>query len=130
MQVKSKKREKMWRINIIVNNFILFGCYLIGAVAVTPAYNHFVQYADGVSPENLPVLTATICSIRFSGIIIPVLWLMFSLIFMIRLKNRQGPVLNQWVQLHTSVSILSGIIIVFVYSLAGILPFLKIGGLI
>ena len=120
----------MWRITLIVNALILFGFWLTGAIAISPAFNRFVLYTDGKPVFQLPLLTATVCEIRFSSIIMPVIWLIVSLCFMIWLDGKNETDRTKWVQLHTSVSIFCGLIILIVFSLAGVLPFLLIGALI
>lgn len=118
-----------WQFTIMVNVLILFGFWLAGFVAVSPAYNHFAQYALTSYVDSMPAVTDMIFSVRLSSLVIPILWLLVSILFMRRLKKRSQIDRVELVQLHTSISVFGGLSIFIVFALAGILPFLKFGGL-
>lgn len=119
-----------WQPTIIVNILILFGFWLAGFVAISPAYNHFIQYSDINNINTLPVFTSFVFSVRFISFLIPVIWLFVSIILMMRFRQRSQLERIELVQLHTSLSIFGGIVLFLVFALAGILPYLKFGGLL
>ena len=61
-----------WQFTIFTNVFIMFGFWLVGFIAILPAFNYFVQYAETSDPASLPVITSIIFSLRFISLLIPV----------------------------------------------------------
>jgi hypothetical protein len=120
----------MWSITILINCLILFLFWVAGFTAISPAYNHFVQYAQLVGEIDLPILTQTVFSIRLWSLLYPAGWLLASVLFLLRLKKKESSRRAELVQLHTSASIFAGLLILVIFFTAGILPFLKIGVLI
>lgn len=119
-----------WQLTIFVNVLILFGFWLAGFIAISPAFNHFVQYAETSDTSSLPVITSIVFSGRLISLIIPAFWLLVSIIFMMRLKQSSQMNRIELVQLHTSVSIFGGLFLFVFFAVAGVLPFLRFGGLI
>ncbi len=119
-----------WQFTIFVNVLIMFGFWLAGLIAVAPAYNYFVQYAETSDSVSLPIITNIAFSFQLVSVVVPVLWLLVSIIFIIRIKQRSQMNRIELVQLHTSVSIFGGLFLFVFFAVAGVLPFLRFGGLI
>lgn len=116
-----------WKFTIFTNVFIMFGFWLAGFIAISPAFNHFVQYAEISNPISLPVITSIVFSTRLSSLLIPIFWLFASIVFMMRLRQRSQMDRIELVQLHTSISIMGGLFLFVLFAVAGVLPFLQIG---
>lgn len=116
-----------WQFIIFLNVLIVFGFWLVGIVTISPAYNHFILYPEISDTEAMPVLTSFIFSVRFISLLIPFLWLVISIGWIKKLKKLSQPERVEWVQLHTSVSVLGGLMLFIAFTLAGILPFLRFG---
>lgn len=119
-----------WKFTISVNALIVFGFWLAGQIAVAPAYNYFVEYSETSDTVSLPVITNLVFSVKFISVAIPIFWLVVSIILMKRLQKRSQLEKIGWVQLHSSVSVLMGLLLFLIFALAGVLPFLKFGGLL
>lgn len=119
-----------WQSTIFVNVLIVFGFWFAGLIAISPAYNYFVQYTETSTSISLPIITYIACSFQLVSVVVPVLWLLVSIIFMMRLKQSSQMNRIELVQLHTSVSIFGGLFLFVFFAVAGVLPFLRFGGLI
>lgn len=120
----------MWRVTLIINCLILFLFWVAGFIALSPAFNHFIQYAEVVGKIDLPILTDAIFSARLSSLLIPAGWLLGSVLWMLALKKKEPARRAELAQLHSSLTLLIGLLIFVVFLTAGVLPFLKIGVLI
>ena len=120
----------MWCVTIIINSLIVFLFWAVGFLAISPAYNHFVGYANLPGEFPLPIWTDLVFSVRLTSLVVPAVWLFISLIYLFWLKNKDVPRRTELVQLHTSVSILLGLLFFAIFLTAGILPYLKIGAFI
>lgn len=114
----------MRHIIIGFNIILMFLFWLVGIVAITPAYNHFIQYGDG---KGLPILTQFAIDIRFYAVCLPILWVFISnSIFKItqaKQKEHQIEILMFFILLSLTI----GILMILFFGIAGILPYLKIG---
>ncbi len=104
--------------------------WLLGFIVISPAFNHFVQYAETSDPISLPVITSVVFSVRLSSLFVPVFWLLLSIIFMIRFRQKLQIDRIELVQLHTSISVMGGLFLFVLFAIAGVLPFLQISELI
>jgi hypothetical protein len=120
----------MWKNTLIINVLIMFAFWLAGFIAISPAFNHFVQYPNTAEELQLPILTKTVCSLRLTSLLVPVIWLLVSVFFIIQLKKKNVTERIECIQLHTSISTLAGLIIFIIFAIGGILPFLRISGFI
>lgn len=118
-----------WKFTIFMNVCIVFGFWLAGLIALSPAFNYFVEYTETNDQISLPMLTSMVFTVRLDSLLVPLFWLLVSMIFVVKLKQKVPIERIETVQLHTSVSILVGLLLFVVFALAGILPFLKFGGL-
>lgn len=115
----------MRKIIVTVNVLVLFMFWLLAQVAVTPAHNLLVQYAEtGVA---LPILTDFAIQARSLSAGIPLTWAIITIIFRKRICGEDQSTRSNLLALHSSVSLLLGLVILFFFALAGILPVLKIG---
>jgi hypothetical protein len=125
-QYQSREPD-MWPLTIIANTMIFFLFWVAGFLAISPAFNHFVQYAHVVGEFSLPILTDSIFSVRLTSLAIPAGWLLGSFFFWLWVKKKQPEQRAHLVQFHTSASILVGLLMFVIFLTAGILPYLKIG---
>jgi hypothetical protein len=116
----------MWKLTIIANSFLLLLFWLLAALLLEPAYNHFVQYPDSGLPQ-LPLLSQWVITARPISLLLPVLWLTGSTSFLLWLRKKDSSQRREWVQFHASLTLLLGVLLTVVSLLAGILPFLNIG---
>jgi hypothetical protein len=120
----------MWRLTVALNSLIVFLSWLAGFVALSPAFNRFVQYAPPGERLPLPILTDFMLSVRMTSLAFPVAWVLGS-IFPLMWANRRDQIRRtEIVALHTSLSILAGLLLFLVFVTAGILPYLQISALI
>jgi hypothetical protein len=117
-----------WKINLGCNILILFLFWILSLVAITPAYNLFVQY--GQAGTALPTMTDLVIQTRFLSSGIPLIWAILTVYWGTRMDNQTEVKRNERLLLHTSVTISLGLAMLFIFSLAGTLPFLKIAALI
>ncbi len=115
-----------WRLTIVINVFIVFGFWLLGFIAISPAYNHFVQYAPTGDLLSLPMITSAVFAVRLSSLLIPVFWLLASIIFMMLIRQKSQLERIELLQLHTSMSVLGGLFLFVLFAIAGVSPFLYI----
>ena len=115
-----------WQFTILSNVFVMFGFWLAGFIAILPAFNHYVQYAEINDSLSLPLITSIVFSVRLISLLLPIFWLMLSIALLIQLKHKSAIERIERIQLHTSLSILGGLVFLIVFALAGVLPFLQI----
>ena len=111
----------MWKFTLFFNIFILALFWMLAMVAITPAHNNLVQYAEIVGV--LPILTDQAIQARSIIGLIPLSWAVLTLFWGRQTDYKR----NAHVAAHTSVTVLLGLVLFFFYALAGILPILKIG---
>ena len=112
---------------ILISNVVLMFLFWCACqIVVTPAYNHFVQY--GNIGDVLPFFTQLVVDSRFLFLLIPILWLVLSFkIHKIIQKKKIGEQI-QALLLFSLVTLSGGLMMIIIFTLAGILPYLKIGG--
>ena len=111
---------------ILISNVVLMFLFWCACqLAVTPAYNQFVQYGD--SGNVLPFFTQLVIDSRFFFLLIPILWiaLSFKIHKIIQKKKMEAQI--QALLLCSLVTISGGFLMIIFFTLAGILPYLKIG---
>jgi len=115
----------MWKLTLCFNVFVLILFWLLSQVAITPVHNLLVRYAE--TGTALPILTDFAIRLRGWSQLIPWFWIAFTLTLAFRIKNRAETIRNEWLCFHTSLSVCIGLLLLFFFGLAGILPALKIG---
>jgi hypothetical protein len=115
----------MWKITLCCNVLILILLWLLSMVIITPAYNHLVQYAE--TQMALPILTDYAIQLRYLIGIIPLSWAVLSIVYGKWLSKQADGKLGQCLVAHTSITLVIGFAMLVIFSLAAILPILKIG---
>ncbi|MCK5662583.1 MAG: hypothetical protein KAI17_03805 [Thiotrichaceae bacterium] len=108
-----------------LNTIIMFLFWLACWVAITPAYNNFIQY--GETGSILPYLTQLAIDVRVFLLFIPVLWIVISFLVFKTIRKKQNETRLQFLLFFIMLSISSGFLMLIFYGIAGILPYLKIG---
>ncbi|TVO77744.1 hypothetical protein [Sedimenticola selenatireducens] len=118
----------MWKITLGFNVCMMFVFWLLSYVVITPAYNYLVQYND--VKLDIPIFTQWGMDFLPYLIVLPLLWLIATLVFGFRLMRKTDSAINQLVSLHTSATLLIGLLFTTLYVLATILPILKFSAVI
>lgn len=117
----------MWRITVILNIFIMSFFWLAGRLAITPAYNHFIQYPETPGYIALPIMTKAAASVINVAVILPIIWIFVAFI-LYRFLRKQNPAdRNEHLLAFTLITLCVGFLMLLFFGLAGILPFLQIG---
>lgn len=115
----------MWRVTLVSNLLILTLLWLLSLVAITPAHNLLVQYADTI--QVLPILTDWAIQFRPLTLSIPLFWAAATLMLGLKLARFTPERRSEYLSAHTSLTLTIGLTLFLLYLLAGILPLLKIG---
>ena len=118
----------MWKLTLCFNVLVLALFWILSQVAITPVHNLLVTYAE--TGADLPILTDFAIQSRSASIFIPAAWAVFAMFLGRQLQSHAETKRSEWLLLHLSLSLLLGLSMFFFFTLAGILPFLKIGVLI
>lgn len=118
----------MQKITLAGNVLVLFMFWLVAQVAITPAHNLLVRYAE--TGADLPILTSLAIQIRMFSAAVPIAWGVITFLIGWRMKKQAEITQNKLVSLHSTLTLFIGLVILFFFSLAGILPVLKIGAVI
>jgi hypothetical protein len=110
---------------LIINPAIIFLFWLAGMVVIEPVHNHFVQY--GQNGGILPDLTQFIVDYRMFFMGISVLWSFISIKLYQILNNKKKEDQSKILLLYCMVSILIGFLVLIIFGLAAILPYLLVG---
>ena len=115
----------MWKITLGCNVVILALLWMLSLVAITPAHNHFIQYAD--TDQALPILTDLAIQARLLVAVIPLSWAGFTFALSKRMQPQIETKRGEYLMAHTSVTLGIGLLMLLFFSIAGILPALKFG---
>nr|WP_320011557.1 hypothetical protein [uncultured Desulfobulbus sp.] len=115
----------MWKLTICCNVLLLFVCWILSLVAITPVHNLLVVYSENVI--ELPMLTDLAIRYRALSVCVPLVWAILALFLVRRLTICPEAKRNGWITLHLSCSLVLGLGMLTLFILAGILPVLKIG---
>ena len=118
----------MWRITIIANSLLMFLFWVTSIIAITPAYNHFVQYSE--AGNALPIPTELAISVRMFAIAIPVAWVLLSFFIYKNTRTKTPEHRTEYLLAFTSVTLVSGFSMLIFFILSGILPYLKFNAFI
>ena len=110
---------------LVINVVIMFLFWCAGLIFVTPAYNHFVQY--GNAGDVLPSFTQCIVDFRFFMFLIPMLWIFLSFKVQKKIQNKKSGEQIKILLLFSLTTLSGGLMMIIIFALAGILPYLKIG---
>lgn len=115
----------MWKFVLLLDVLILALLWMLSMVAITPAHNLLVLYAE--QDLVLPLLTDYAIQARSMTGALPLVWAILTLPMGKWLATQTESRRLEGLMLHAAVSLLLGLALLFVYGLAGILPILKIG---
>jgi hypothetical protein len=115
----------MWKITLCCNIFILSLLWLLAQVAIIPANSFLVQYTETMMA--LPILTDFTIRVRSLTGAIPIIWAIFTLLLGWQMRKQTTQRRNECLLTHTSVTVCIGLVLVLFFSLAGLLPILRIG---
>jgi len=118
----------MWRITLFFNVLVLALFWVLSQVAITPAHNLLVQYAE--TGADLPLLTDFAIRARSASAFVPFAWAVLTFFLGRHIQAQAETKRSEWLSLHLSLSLILGLAILLFFALAGILPILKIGALI
>jgi hypothetical protein len=117
----------MNRITVLLNSAImaLFGaassasqCHVDNVLMYPGAY-------EGVA-EYFPAATVLAIHLRWCCWAIPAIWLVVSLVVLFLIRKMELPRANSIVQLHTSATVLIGLVLLVFFVLAGVMPFVPL----
>ncbi|MCD4719895.1 MAG: hypothetical protein K8S13_08545 [Desulfobacula sp.] len=115
----------MWKYFVFFNSVIIFLCWCIAVAVITPAYNHFVQYAD--LAMTLPWITKLAIDFKTLSIALPILWGLISWCIYRKYKNSEVVIQSRVLLYFFITTVCIGLIAIIFYLVGGIQPFLKIG---
>lgn len=115
----------MWKVTLCLNVMVLTLFWILCQVAITPAHNLLVIYSETIS--ELPILTDVAIQSRSGTVFIPFVWAILTIILGRQLRSLTEAKRNEWISLHLSVSLSLGLVMLCFFTLAGLLPVLKIG---
>ena len=115
----------MWILILAGNSLIMSLLWVLSEIAVTPAYNLMVQYAD--SHLALPILTDWAFQFRPYGRMFPLIWAALTVLWGWRACSMPKQERGEWLMAHLSITLSVGLMQLAFFVLAGILPILKIG---
>jgi len=114
----------MWKLTLCCNILILAIFWLISLVVITPSYNHLVRYAD--HNLALPIITDFAIRIRLLIAVIPLSWAGFSFLLGKHMQHQTDTKRGEYLMAHTSVTLCVGLAMLLFFSLASIVPILRI----
>lgn len=115
----------MWKIALVCNVLILALLWMLAMVVITPAHNLLVVYAE--KDFALPLLTDYAIQARALSGLAPASWAILTIPFWKWMGRQNDAKRIEGLIAHGAVSLLLGFALLFIFTLAGILPILKIG---
>ena len=126
MPIKGTKQGvAMWKISLCCNLLVLVVLWLLAMVIMELPYNHLVQYSK--VKQVLPSPTELCFQLRPFSVALPLLWIVFTILWGRRMVDLPRADRNEYLILHTSTTIFAGFGTVLFFALGAILPFLYIG---
>ncbi len=115
----------MWRLTLILNA-ALMGIFSLGSAASqTKLWNYYVQYPHVGEGTMLPAGSELALQVQWLYRAVPLIWLLITLALLI-LNWRKPEPPRDMVQLHTSATLLVGVVMLGFFLIAGIMPFVSI----
>lgn len=115
----------MWKITLACNVLMLVLFWMLAMMAIAPAHNQLVVYAE--TDLALPMLTDFAIRTRFLSGFVPVTWALLAIPVGRWLGKQNDSKRIEGLMAHVVASIVVGLVLLFMYGLAGVLPVLKIG---
>jgi len=117
----------MWKITIIANTFFMILFWIASELAITPAYNNFIQYPRGGKATILPLATGIALYVIKFVVVLPIVWAIISFFIYKFTRQKTTADRNEYLLVFTSITIFVGFSMLVFFGLAGILPYLWIG---
>lgn len=116
----------MWKVTLILNALLMALFGLSGSVSQIKLTNQFIQYPHaGEAIPPLPPISDIALRSQWLLATMPVLWALLTCLLMALYWKRDEPP-RDMVQLHTSATILFGVLLLAFFVTAGILPYVSI----
>lgn len=116
----------MWRVTLLADTILMMVFWALSAVLVAFANNRLVQYGGG--EVYLPALTSLALSAQGWIGALPLAWIALSFFLWKRLDRCEAALRTEYLLCFTALTLALGAVLVTFYALAGVLPFLLIGG--
>lgn len=115
----------MWRITLILNALLMAVFGYGSAASQMKLHNQYIQYPH-VSRQmvDLPAISDLALRIQWLLQAVPLLWASLTLALLIW-KWRQPEPPRDWVQLHTSATLLVGVFMLGFFLIAGVVPYVS-----
>jgi hypothetical protein len=116
----------MWRITLILNALLMAVFSYGSAASQIKLHNQYVQYPHvGGQMPDLPAISSLALRLQWLLKTVPILWALLTLALLIW-KWRQPEPPRDWVQLHTSATLLIGVFMLGFFVVAGVMPYISI----
>ena len=120
----------MCKITIIANTFLMILFWIASELAISPAYNHFIQYPRGGKTIILPLTTEIALYMSRFAVALPIVWAILSFFIYRFTRQKTTADRNEYLLVFTSITISVGFSTLIFFGLGGVLPFLRIGAVI
>ena len=115
----------MWKAILLGNVLVVCLLWLLAMVAITPAHNLMLVYAQ--QQVDLPILTDLAFQVRGLSAAIPIGWALLTLRMAWAIRESAPGQRQEGLLMHAVSSWVVGLLLLLFFGLAGILPILKIG---
>lgn len=107
---------------LAVNALIMIAFAGMSSVMMAPIINRAMGYpSETYSLSAIPLLTHALMTRMWLTWMIPLIWILITLGMILTKKTEQ-----QHISLHTSATILVGLVLLSVFAIAGIIPFVPV----
>ena len=117
----------MWRVTLTLTSILMFVFWFIAETIISPTYNLLARFAE--AKAALPIVTQWAFVLRPYLVLIPIAWLIISLLLAIKLKPYSKPERNELVTTYLSMTLVLGFVMTGFFILAAVLAVLKMGAI-
>jgi hypothetical protein len=116
----------MWRVTLVLNA-LLMGVFSLGSAASQiKLRNQYIQYPHvGEAMPSLPAISDIALRCQWLLKTVPLVWFFLTLAILV-LNWRKSKAPRDLVQLHTSATLLVGVLMLGFFVTAGVMPFVSI----
>ena len=116
----------MWRVTLILNALLMAVFSFGSSASQIKLHNQYVQYPNAESElPLLPAISELALRIKWLLQVVPIFWVLITLALLILNWKKQEPP-TEIVQLHTSATLLVGMVMLIFFVTAGIMPYISI----
>ena len=116
----------MWRITLTLNALLMAVFGYGSAASQIKLHNQYIQYPHvGDQVSALPPISDLALRLKWLPQAVPLLWALLTVALLIW-KWRQPETPRDWVQLHTSATLLVGVFMLGFFVVAGVMPYISI----